>query len=214
MQFFFTENNSMSTSFGKKLVTLQVTTKMSKLVDNAYVQTCWQCMSFTEKNWISFFSFPYFRVLPPDSQIHLRAQPRQPLWRAMGLSFCHVMGLSFCPSSTEETLCPFLLVNHGVFFTRLVPTWLLVLGCFLPFLLVNHGVFFTRLVPTWLLVLGCFLPFLLVNHGVFFTRLVPTRLLVLGCFLPKSKLCVSDFRSDKVAHKHSRKDTMSGYEGG
>ncbi len=32
---FSTKNNTMLTSFGKKLVTLKVTTKMSKLVDNA-----------------------------------------------------------------------------------------------------------------------------------------------------------------------------------
>ena len=35
IQFFSAENNSMLISFGNKLVTLQVTTKMSKLVDNA-----------------------------------------------------------------------------------------------------------------------------------------------------------------------------------
>ena len=31
IQFFSVENNSMSMSFGKKLVTLQITTNMSKL---------------------------------------------------------------------------------------------------------------------------------------------------------------------------------------
>ncbi len=54
---FFVENNSMSTSFGKKFVTLQVTTKISKLLDNA-------CLVFDRKNF-SFFEFPilgYCRV--------------------------------------------------------------------------------------------------------------------------------------------------------
>ena len=46
---FSVENNSMSTSLGKKFVTLEVTTKMSKLVDNA----CLSC--------------PYFRVLPQEN---------------------------------------------------------------------------------------------------------------------------------------------------
>ncbi len=36
IQFFSLENNSMSTSFGKKLVTLWVTTKMLKLLDNVF----------------------------------------------------------------------------------------------------------------------------------------------------------------------------------
>ena len=59
---FSAENNSMSTSFGNKLVTRQVTIKISKLVDNA--SPWW-------KNWISFFSFPYFRALPPCSTTRL-----------------------------------------------------------------------------------------------------------------------------------------------
>ena len=39
IEFFFlsVENNSMSTSFGKKLGTLQATTKMSKLIDKMHV---------------------------------------------------------------------------------------------------------------------------------------------------------------------------------
>ena len=57
IQFFSTENNSMSTSFGKKLVTLLVTTKMSKLIA--------QCVSLTEENWISlFFHVPIFGYCP------------------------------------------------------------------------------------------------------------------------------------------------------
>ncbi len=50
---FSIENNSMLTSFGKKLVTLKVTTNMSKLLD--------KCLSLTEKNEFPFFDFPIFR---------------------------------------------------------------------------------------------------------------------------------------------------------
>ncbi len=56
IRFFPQKINSMSSSFGKKLVTLQETTKMSKHLSTLHV--------FDGKSWISFFSFPFFRVLP------------------------------------------------------------------------------------------------------------------------------------------------------
>ncbi len=48
----------MSRTFGKKLVTLLVTTKMSKLVDNA-------CL-WWKKNWISFFFISLFSGIALD----------------------------------------------------------------------------------------------------------------------------------------------------
>ena len=50
--FFSIENNSMSTSFGKKLITQKVTTKMSKLVNNV-------CLWWKKLNFY-FFHFPIF----------------------------------------------------------------------------------------------------------------------------------------------------------
>ena len=57
---FSIENNSMWTSFGKKLVTKG---------NHKNVKTGQQCMSLTKKNWIPFFSFPYFRVLPSSESV-------------------------------------------------------------------------------------------------------------------------------------------------
>ncbi len=61
IQFLFIENNSMSTSFGKKLVTLLVTTKN--------VKTCGQCMSLMDKKWILFFSISLFWSIAGNSRV-------------------------------------------------------------------------------------------------------------------------------------------------
>ncbi len=78
-QFFSVENKNILTSCGKKLVTQQVTTKMS-------IQKCQNSLTmcvFDGKNLISFFSFPYFRTLPctqpPSCSVNVGCNPPQPI---------------------------------------------------------------------------------------------------------------------------------------
>ncbi len=107
IQFFSIENNSISTSFSKKFVTLYVTTNMSKLVDNACL---WQKIL----NFIFFMSL-FSGIANPCHPITW-VRPLSPVYSGEN---CHPPG-EF-PGNFRWFFCSFMLRSLGRYDSPTLP---------------------------------------------------------------------------------------------